>query len=405
MGGDEVYPYPSRNAYARRTESPYTRGLCGPRAHRPTCSRFPATTTGSTAWWRSRAPSAGPSAVSPVAARARRAAISRWRCRATGGCWASTCSWARISTSRRCAISSDVAAQMGAARQRRSSACPSRSGCTKCTYPRYEAYTARTLDYFCSARCCSDRCGVMLTGDLHFYRRAANAEGAQKIIAGGGGAFLHPSHQPRCTEAAGRASASSRHATRTVHLGAPGVGQPAVPLHQSEGRLAAALVYALSAWLASSRLDLADIDTFRPGLRTAALAVAVRDPLLRPVAAVRDRGAGVLHRHALTRVPGPWRRAACDCTPVRGAGAGVARDAASPSRSLQLTYGRSAAAAACRCADLRQLVALVGGLVIGLYLLISMQRVRPACAMKRFRHCASRTTSSGCVCASTATGC
>ncbi|WP_375768552.1 metallophosphoesterase [Archangium gephyra] len=38
---------------------------------------------------------------------------------------------------------------------------------------------------------------VFLTGDIHHYRRHANEEGRQKIIAGGGGAFLHPTHVPR----------------------------------------------------------------------------------------------------------------------------------------------------------------------------------------------------------------
>jgi hypothetical protein len=38
---------------------------------------------------------------------------------------------------------------------------------------------------------------VFLAGDLHHYRRHANPEGRQKIIAGGGGAFLHPTHVPR----------------------------------------------------------------------------------------------------------------------------------------------------------------------------------------------------------------
>ncbi|KFE61079.1 metallophosphoesterase [Hyalangium minutum] len=38
---------------------------------------------------------------------------------------------------------------------------------------------------------------VFLAGDLHHYRRHANDEGRQKIIAGGGGAFLHPTHIPR----------------------------------------------------------------------------------------------------------------------------------------------------------------------------------------------------------------
>lgn len=35
---------------------------------------------------------------------------------------------------------------------------------------------------------------VHLAGDLHHYRRHAHADGTQKITAGGGGAFLHPTH-------------------------------------------------------------------------------------------------------------------------------------------------------------------------------------------------------------------
>ena len=35
-----------------------------------------------------------------------------------------------------------------------------------------------------------------IAGDLHHYRRHADAAGIQKITAGGGGAFLHPTHAP-----------------------------------------------------------------------------------------------------------------------------------------------------------------------------------------------------------------
>lgn len=35
---------------------------------------------------------------------------------------------------------------------------------------------------------------VFLAGDLHHYRRHEGADGTQKITAGGGGAFLHPTH-------------------------------------------------------------------------------------------------------------------------------------------------------------------------------------------------------------------
>lgn len=37
---------------------------------------------------------------------------------------------------------------------------------------------------------------VFLSGDLHHYRRHATDDGGQKITAGGGGAFLHPTHGP-----------------------------------------------------------------------------------------------------------------------------------------------------------------------------------------------------------------
>src|SRR5205823_3271333 len=37
---------------------------------------------------------------------------------------------------------------------------------------------------------------VFLSGDLHHYRRHAAPTGVQKITAGGGGAFLHPTHGP-----------------------------------------------------------------------------------------------------------------------------------------------------------------------------------------------------------------
>jgi hypothetical protein len=37
---------------------------------------------------------------------------------------------------------------------------------------------------------------VFLAGDLHHYRRHEKEDGTQKITAGGGGAFLHPTHGP-----------------------------------------------------------------------------------------------------------------------------------------------------------------------------------------------------------------
>ncbi|WP_233595364.1 MULTISPECIES: metallophosphoesterase [Corallococcus] len=50
---------------------------------------------------------------------------------------------------------------------------------------------------FLEQRILGKRVSVFLAGDLHHYRRHENTEGRQKIVAGGGGAFLHPTHLPR----------------------------------------------------------------------------------------------------------------------------------------------------------------------------------------------------------------
>ncbi|MDC3960664.1 hypothetical protein KEG38_42825 [Polyangium jinanense] len=50
---------------------------------------------------------------------------------------------------------------------------------------------------FLQSRVLGKKVSVFLAGDLHHYRRHENHEGRQKIIAGGGGAFLHPTHIPR----------------------------------------------------------------------------------------------------------------------------------------------------------------------------------------------------------------
>ena len=50
---------------------------------------------------------------------------------------------------------------------------------------------------------CDQQIAVYLSGDLHHYRRHATDAGLQKITAGGGGAFLHPTHGENVDELAG----------------------------------------------------------------------------------------------------------------------------------------------------------------------------------------------------------
>ncbi|WP_437930513.1 calcineurin [Sorangium sp. So ce291] len=49
-----------------------------------------------------------------------------------------------------------------------------------------------------------------IAGDLHHYRRHESADGRQNIIAGGGGAFLHPTHGEPVTEVRSGAGADQR---------------------------------------------------------------------------------------------------------------------------------------------------------------------------------------------------
>ena len=62
--------------------------------------------------------------------------------------------------------------------------------------PGERTYLDNNLD-FLEQQVLGKKVSVFLTGDTHHYRRHANPEGRQKIIAGGGGAFLHPTHVPR----------------------------------------------------------------------------------------------------------------------------------------------------------------------------------------------------------------
>ncbi|WP_224241975.1 MATE family efflux transporter [Hyalangium gracile] len=62
--------------------------------------------------------------------------------------------------------------------------------------PDHRSYLENNLS-FLEDQVLGKKVSVFLAGDLHHYRRHANDEGRQKIIAGGGGAFLHPTHVPR----------------------------------------------------------------------------------------------------------------------------------------------------------------------------------------------------------------
>ncbi|NVJ07020.1 metallophosphoesterase [Myxococcus sp. AM001] len=63
------------------------------------------------------------------------------------------------------------------------------------TERRKGSYLENNLEYL-QEKVFGRRINVFLAGDLHHYRRHEDAGGRQKITAGGGGAFLHPTHAP-----------------------------------------------------------------------------------------------------------------------------------------------------------------------------------------------------------------
>lgn len=61
---------------------------------------------------------------------------------------------------------------------------------------RHRGYLENNLEYL-QEKVLGRRISLLLAGDLHHYQRHEGPEGRQKIVAGGGGAFLHPTHAPR----------------------------------------------------------------------------------------------------------------------------------------------------------------------------------------------------------------
>lgn len=61
--------------------------------------------------------------------------------------------------------------------------------------PRRRGYLENNLEYL-QEKVFGRSISLFLAGDLHHYRRHEGPEGRHKITAGGGGAFMHPTHAP-----------------------------------------------------------------------------------------------------------------------------------------------------------------------------------------------------------------
>jgi hypothetical protein len=274
FGGDEVYPYPSREEYEVRAERPYASAFAG-RDRRPDVFAIP----GNHDWYDSLI------------------AFSRTFCRPErgfAGCQTrQTRSYFALKLPHRwwlLAIDLQLGADLDEPQvqyfQRVAAALEPDARIVLCVpeprwilenaYPEHDSYNESASIQFLEERVLRRSAQVYLTGDLHFYKRHENAAGVQKITAGGGGAFLHPTHAPRTpTLRKGfeqRASypdetTSSRLAWRNFLF----------PFLNPKYLWIPAFVYAMSAWFASASLQPADL-TDLPTALTAAVRAAIRDP-------------------------------------------------------------------------------------------------------------------------------
>lgn len=274
MGGDQVYPYPSRNAYERRTESPYREAFAR-RAHRPDVFAIP----GNHDWFDSLI------------------AFSRLFCRPErgfAGCNSQQSrsyfalqlprDWWLMGIDLQLGADFDepqiryfrkVSLQMSD-RANVILCVPEPHWIYECKYPKDEAYGGRALEFF-ENEMIGRKAALTITGDLHHYRRHSDDTGRHRVVSGGGGAFLHPTHQPEVsrlqegfTERAcyPEKRTSARLAWKNLLF----------PFKNPKACWLPALVYALSAWFASSRLNLEHLDTPWQALQ-GALVAAVRDPV------------------------------------------------------------------------------------------------------------------------------
>lgn len=366
FGGDLVYPWPSRQAYAWRTEWPYQEAF-GTHGTRPDIFAIP----GNHDWFDSLV------AFSRTFCRPERGFAgcrtpqtrSYFALRLPADWWlvaidlqlGTELDEPQVQYLKRVAAAMDPQAQVILC-------VPEPQWILEEAYPDDPAYTGGTLATL-ERDILRRPVRAFIAGDLHHYRRHESPDGVQKIISGGGGAFLHPTHAPRPRDLPGgfveRAVYPDRATSRRLAW-----RNLAFPRLNPQGLVLPAMLYTLSAWFASASLWPEDIATFG-GTVAASLTAALRDPvnglwLLAVIAAfvfftdTHSRWyrliGGMSHAIAhLTAALGLAWLAAVFTTEVLGLGFGTI---------AQLLI---AGALTFVCGG------IVGGVLIGLYLLVSVQ--------------------------------
>jgi hypothetical protein len=274
FGGDEVYPYPSRAEYEARTEVPYDTAFAI-RTRRPDVFAVP----GNHDWYDSLV------AFSRMFCRPERG-FAGCNTRQTRSYFALKLpqNWWLVAIDLQLGADLDepqvqyfqsVAERM--APEAKLILCvPEPRWILEDAYPDHASYEEESAIRFLEERIFQRKAWMFLTGDLHFYKRHSNAEGVHKVTSGGGGGFMHPTHAPFTPELRNgfvqRAvfpdeATSRRLAWKNILF----------PILNPEFFLLPAVIYALSAWLASASLHASQL----VDIPTAALATvhaAIRDP-------------------------------------------------------------------------------------------------------------------------------
>ncbi len=273
FGGDEVYPYPSKEAYEVRAENPYATAFAGAQRW-PTVFAIP----GNHDWYDSLI------------------AFSRMFCRPERGF--AGCPTRQTRSYFALHLPHDwwlfaVDLQLGADLDEPQvryfqdvvSRMPATAHVILCvpdpqwiyerSYPDHPSYTDAVIRFF-ERQILRRKVAIYLTGDLHFYKRHENADGVQKVVSGGGGAFLHPTHAPLTaslrdgfTEKACYPPVDTSERLTWRNLLFPWLNPKYLYIP--------AVLYMLTAWFASATLsagDLADVST--------ALLATVRGALRNP---------------------------------------------------------------------------------------------------------------------------
>jgi hypothetical protein len=194
FGGDEVYPTPSRDAYERRLVAPYRTALASAAPPHPTVFAVP----GNHDWYDSLV------AFTRLFCGTRRRWLGGWQTRQALSYFALKLphGWWLIGTDVQLDSDIDdpqldyfrgVAAQMRDGD--RAILCTAEPHwVAEARYAHFDpSLSQRNLD-FLEHELFKDKIELFLSGDLHHYRRHAAPDGRQKITAGGGGAFLLPTH-------------------------------------------------------------------------------------------------------------------------------------------------------------------------------------------------------------------